>query len=151
MAWVQALYGGRWNPVGTEAIYAAQSRALAALEILVHFDVVPQDFVLTEIALPDRMSILHIDDADLPLGWERDPLGSSTQDIGKKWVDEARFAVISAPSSIVLADRNFVIDPKHPEFGSIHFVPQSRSNSIGASSDIRTADGNGRQVAAIFN
>jgi RES domain-containing protein len=32
------LYGGRWNSPGVPMIYASQSRALAALEMLVHFD-----------------------------------------------------------------------------------------------------------------
>jgi RES domain-containing protein len=39
-----ALHGGRWNPPGVEAIYTAQSRSLAALEILVHYAVLLRDF-----------------------------------------------------------------------------------------------------------
>ena len=30
------LHGGRWNPPGIPAVYLAESRALAALEIIVH-------------------------------------------------------------------------------------------------------------------
>jgi RES domain-containing protein len=32
-------YGGCWNPVRFAAVYTAESRALAVLEILVHLDV----------------------------------------------------------------------------------------------------------------
>jgi len=48
-----AKYGGRWNPVGTEAIYAAATVALATLEVLVQFAILPKDYVLTEIHIPD--------------------------------------------------------------------------------------------------
>jgi len=112
--------GAVWRalePGRDRGIYASQSRALAALEILVHFDVVPHDFVLTEIEIPEQISILRIEDSELPLGWERD------QEIGAKWAAEARFAVLSVPSSIVPADRNFVINPKHREFEEIRFAP----------------------------
>jgi len=46
-----ALHGGRWNPVGTEVIYTADSQPLAALEILAHYEVLPKDFVITPIQL----------------------------------------------------------------------------------------------------
>jgi len=44
-----ALHGGRWNPPGIPAIYCADNRSLAALEILVHYDVLPRDFAITRI------------------------------------------------------------------------------------------------------
>jgi hypothetical protein len=47
-----ALDGGRWNPRGVEVVYAAATASLAALEVLVHFSVLPRDFVLTEIHIP---------------------------------------------------------------------------------------------------
>jgi RES domain-containing protein len=30
------LYGGRWNNVGNAVVYSSSTRALAALEVLVH-------------------------------------------------------------------------------------------------------------------
>lgn len=50
-----ALRGGRWNHAGIEAIYAAQSRSLAALEILVHYSVLPKDFLVTPVRIPDDL------------------------------------------------------------------------------------------------
>lgn len=116
-----ALYGGRWNPIGTEAIYAAATRSLAALEVLVHFAVLPLDFVLTEITIPDDVAVLAIDESALPAGWDGVTPSSDTQRIGADWVGKARYAVLSVPSSIVREERNFVLNPKHPGFGKIGF------------------------------
>jgi RES domain len=46
-----ALHGERWNPIGTPAIYCAENRLLAALEILVHYSVLPRGFVMTRIGI----------------------------------------------------------------------------------------------------
>src|ERR1700693_5123543 len=51
-----ALWGGRCNPTGTEAIYTAASRPLAVLEIVVHCWVLPKDFVPTRVVIPDGVS-----------------------------------------------------------------------------------------------
>jgi RES domain-containing protein len=120
-----ALYGGRWNRIGTEAIYASESRSLAALEILVHFSVLPKDFVLSEIDIPDELSILRLGISDLTAGWDSEAVVEATQDIGERWTREGRYAVLSVPSTIVPAERNFVINPSHPEFPAIRFSPPS--------------------------
>jgi RES domain-containing protein len=118
-----ALFGGRWNPIGMQAIYAAESRSLAALEVLVHFDVIPRDFVLTEIAIPSEVEILEIQARELPAGWDAELVAAATQEIGSRWASEGRSAVLSVPSSVVHLERNFVINPLHPGFGTILFSP----------------------------
>jgi len=120
-----ALYGGRWNRIGTEAIYASESRSLAALEILVHFSAVPRDFVLTEIELPDDIALLDIEASHLPPGWDSEIISETTQDIGERWAVERKDAILSVPSSIVPAERNYVINPAHPDFPAIRFSSPS--------------------------
>jgi RES domain-containing protein len=116
-----ALFGGRWNRSGTPVIYAAQSASLAALEILVHYSVLPRDHVLTGIQIPDRLVILRLEEDSLPEGWDGETSIAATQDLGEKWVREGEYPILSVPSSVVPMERNFIINPAHPAFGEIGF------------------------------
>jgi RES domain-containing protein len=68
-----AINGGRWNPKGDPVIDAAASPSLAALEVLVHFSVLPKDFVLTSISIPDLVRVTNVPETALTEGWN-DPL-----------------------------------------------------------------------------
>jgi RES domain-containing protein len=116
-----AIYGGRWNPKGIEAVYAASSAALAALEILVHYDVLPNDFVLTEIVFPTHFRIKRLEASKLPSGWDDETPIAETQDLGADWIRDRLHAVLSVPSTVVASEKNYVINPKHPEFARIDF------------------------------
>jgi RES domain-containing protein len=50
------LYGGRYNPKGVPAVYAAESISLAALEVLVHVEKseIPDDYVALGIEVHRR-------------------------------------------------------------------------------------------------
>ena len=52
-----AKMGGRWNSQGVAVAYLTESRALAALEILVHFgrDVALASWSVIETDIPDEM------------------------------------------------------------------------------------------------
>jgi RES domain-containing protein len=121
-----ALFGGRWNRVGTPVIYAAQSASLAALEVLVHYSILPKDHELTEIQIPDTLTILRLEENRLPDGWDAEAPIPATQNIGEIWVSESRSAILSVPSSIVPSDRNFILNPTHPDFADIAFQPSLR-------------------------
>jgi RES domain-containing protein len=120
-----AKFGGRWNQVGTPVIYAAQTASLAALEVLVHYSVLPRDFVLTEIQVPENLAILRWETAALPVGWDGEVVIAETQELGDQWVREGRAALLSVPSSIMPKERNFVINPAHSAFRRIKFLPSA--------------------------
>ena len=103
-------------------VYAAQSPSLAALEVLVHFDVLPRDFVLTPIAIPDSIGVLRLEREELPPGWNRTRPLAATQRLGESWVREGHHAVLCVPSSIVAVERNFVFNVQHPDFPLIRFL-----------------------------
>jgi RES domain-containing protein len=109
-----ALQGGRWNPPGVEAIYTAQSRSLAALEILVHYTVLPRDFVLTSIRIPeDRVVVAR-------LQTHAQFSEPQTRDLALKWFP--RTAAIGVHSVIIPEERIYVLNPNHPEFKYIEFL-----------------------------
>ena len=55
-------YGGRWNSRGLAAVYTAATQSLAALEILVHVDtdLVPNDFMLFAVDIPESVPVTRI-------------------------------------------------------------------------------------------
>jgi RES domain-containing protein len=102
---------GRWHLRGTRIVYAAQHVSLAALETLVHANslVLPPK-VVTEIDVPDSVAVETA-------AWMQMP---ESQVFGSRWADEARTAVLAAPSIVVQGmEWNYVLNPAHPEFGRI--------------------------------
>ena len=116
-----AIVGGRWNSRGTQIIYTAQSRALALAEVAVHLTVatLPDDFVMVEIELPDQMAIAKLDPEDLPKRWNVFPYNLQTQNFGDDFVRTSEKAVLRVPSAVVPGDFNYLINPRHSEFGEI--------------------------------
>ena len=114
--------GRRWNPAGTEVIYASDSRALAAIETLAQYAALPKDFVLTPIWIPDHLIPIEVPATELPPGWN-DPGAPVdwTQQRGARWISEGVSAILKVPSAIVPAEWNYVLSVAHPDFGSIQF------------------------------
>lgn len=111
-----------------DAIYTAASRSLAALEILVHYSVLPKDFVVTPVRIPDFLiydfdSMIcdfakvagYQDNPDLPI------LGAMAV-FGGCWIRDQNTAVLSVPSVIIPAERNYILNPAHPQFSQIEFL-----------------------------
>jgi RES domain-containing protein len=107
------LFAGRWNPAGTPLLYSSTSISLACLELLVHLapDEIPADYVCTTAEIgpapesPDFRGNLKSEDA--------------TRRYGHAWATSRRALAIYVPSVIIPSEFNVLLNPLHPEFGSV--------------------------------
>lgn len=116
--------GGRWNPPGIPVAYLTASRALAALEILVHTGRagVHLSWVVIEAEVPAKM-IEVITLSELPAGWDDIASPSVSRRFGADWVQRGEHAAILLPSAIVPAERILMLNVRHPDFRKIVFSP----------------------------
>jgi RES domain-containing protein len=115
------LHGGRWNQKGTALIYASESRALAALEYLVHFPMAlaPTDLSILRIDVPDDTDVKTVQMASLPRDWRAYPPPQNLPSIGTKWALSNETLLLRVPSVVVDAEFNYLINPSHPAFKRI--------------------------------
>ena len=113
------LYGGRWNPKGYPIVYTAESRSLALLEMLVQDDPLRANYVFVPAYIPNDLSIKTIQTQELPEDWRNLSTRDVLQTIGKDWLTSMRSAILSVPSAVLPAERNYLINPNHPDFQKI--------------------------------
>jgi RES domain-containing protein len=115
------LFGARWNSKGTPMLYTSQSQALAFAEVAIHLPmgIVPKNYFLISINIPDNSSILRMDIKDLPADWRSNPHSNSTQNIGDQFVNELKYLILQVPSAVVPGDFNFLINPNHPQIQEV--------------------------------
>lgn len=118
------LHGGRWNSPGTAAIYTSETRALATLEILAGLGgtLTLRDYSLIPVTFDDEL-VEAISMSSLPAGWDARPPGTTSQGVGDAWLVAATSVVLRVPSVIVPAEYNYVLNPRHPDFGAIVVGP----------------------------
>lgn len=110
------LYGpGRWHYEGTRIVYAAESIALAMLEVLGHWAKVPADMSLITLEIPGTASIKTIEISQLPADWRSSPAPQELADMGGNWIREGAFWLLRVPSVHVPTEFNYLINPLHPE------------------------------------
>lgn len=114
-------FGGRWNSRGTRIIYMAGSLALAALEMLVHLD---DDSILPEYSyvpaeIPPEIILPVENFRALPKNWSASPAPLIIHGIGDDWARERVSAVLEVPTSIVPLEKNYLLNPAHPDFAKI--------------------------------
>ncbi len=113
--------GGRWNSKGIPMLYTAASRALAVVEIAVHvpFGIIPIDYYLATIEIPDKVSIPRVEITDLPPNWNTNPFIKTTQLIGDGFIKNNKHLMVQVPSATVSGDHNYLINPRHPDFKNV--------------------------------
>ncbi|MDF7826427.1 RES family NAD+ phosphorylase [Pontiellaceae bacterium B12227] len=118
------LFGGRWNPAGVPVVYVAESKALAALEILVHVDdgALLEEYLCMPVTFDKRLvRSLCVD--DLPADWRATPPSMSAQQIGATWARLQHSAVLKVPSVLIPSESNYLINPAHPNVGKLKIGP----------------------------
>ena len=118
------ITGGRWNFKGTRVIYTADSRALCTAEIAVHtpIGVMPKDYYLITIEIPEYPNVLQINSQDLPSDWRKFPYARLTQELGERFLTENEVLYIKVPSAVVQGDFNILINPRHIDFEKVSIV-----------------------------
>lgn len=114
------MFGGRWNSPGIPVVYVASTRSLAVLEMAVHLDrsTLLSSFVLISSEFDERL-VTTFGQHTLPANWRRDPSPPGLAEIGDAWVKTAQSAVLEVPSAIIEQEKNYLLNPDHPEFPQI--------------------------------
>ncbi len=110
------LYGGRWNPKGCEVVYTAESQSLALLELLVQDDPLRANYVLIPAVLPSDLRMTQLDAGELPDNWRTLGARDVLQAMGLEWIRSGQTAVLSIPSAVLPEERNYLLNPRHPDF-----------------------------------
>lgn len=117
-----AVNGGRWNSIGKQMVYAADSRALAALEVVVHLDntALLGSYNICEVLIQDVLCE-EASIAELPNDWSELTHSAATQAWGDAWLDQGSTPAVKVPSVIVPDEWNFLLNPRHDKFPDIEF------------------------------
>ena len=110
------LYGGRWNTSGTAAVYLAESRALAALEILVHAprEALRLSWVIIEVEISDAL-IEKAPITKLPDTWRNQPSSLEAQLFGARWLRDQRNLALQLPSVVIPEEHSLLVNPRFSE------------------------------------
>jgi len=115
------LYGGRWNNAGNAVVYTSSSRALAALEVLVHLppkNVKPIDFSIVVIEVPEN-SMEEISYAEIYNELKVNGLNSNFKSIGDNWLKKNTSLLLKVPSVVMPEEFNYLINPLHKDFHKV--------------------------------
>ena len=115
--------GGRWNSPGIPVVYCASSRSLAILETIVNVgsvDLIPDDYMMLEINIPDGISAATVQYEELTAGF----LLAETRKMGDRWMKSCNSAILIVPSKVVCQEQNILINPAHPSATQISVTNQ---------------------------
>ncbi len=115
--------GGRWNEVGTRAVYCSENISLALLEYYVHSENIaylPKEILVAKIQFPDDFVIEELN--ELPERWNQYPYSSKTTEVFTNSAKSRNFFALRVPSTIVGFESNIILNPLYKEFGKIEII-----------------------------
>jgi RES domain-containing protein len=113
------LYGGRWNRKGVPIVYTAGSQSLAMLEMLVQDEPLRARYVMIPASIPSNVKIERLDPGQLPANWRDVAARERLQLIGGEWAKSRSSAVLAVPSSVIPAETNYLLNPRHAAYATI--------------------------------
>lgn len=114
------LYGGRWNAEGSPVVYLADTRALAALETLVHAEgsLRKVAYVRFAVSFPEQM-VEVADLSGLSDALSNCMVSPRTQAVGADWLARGTHPALEVRSAIIPEEPNYLLNPRHPRFDRI--------------------------------
>ncbi len=115
--------GGRWNEVGTRAIYCSENISLALLEYYVHSENIaylPKEILIAKIKFPDDFVIDEL--KELPERWNQYPYSSKTTEIFTDLAKDRNVFALRVPSTIIGLESNIILNPLYIEFGKVEVI-----------------------------
>lgn len=115
--------GGRWNKVGTRAVYCSENISLALLEYYVHSEniaTLPKEILVAKIQIPDDFIITNL--KELPENWSQYPYTSQTTEVFTNLATDRNFFALKVPSTVVSLETNFILNPLYKDFGKVDIV-----------------------------
>lgn len=115
--------GGRWNEIGTRAVYCSENISLALLEYYIHSEniaTLPSEILVAKIKLPKNFKIESL--TNIPDNWDQYPYSSSTTKIFTSLARDRNFFGLAVPSAIVGIEKNIILNPLYKDFGKVEIV-----------------------------
>lgn len=115
--------GGRWNEVGTRAVYCSENISLALLEYYVHSENIaylPKEILVAKIEFPDDFVIEEL--KKIPERWNQYPYSSKTTEIFTKLSKDRNIFALRVPSTIVGLESNIILNPLYKDFGKVEVI-----------------------------
>src|SRR6266699_3045537 len=88
------------------------------------------------VEIPDDLTVRVLSINELPPNWWANPHSDGTRDLGTDWAKELETAVLGVPSAVIRREReqkylsrrerNFILNPAHPDFARIDFGEPER-------------------------
>ena len=114
------LFGGRWNSPGFALTYCSATASLAVLEVFanVQRSELLSQYVLLSCSF-DESLVNQIDVRHLPANWRQSPPPAELAKVGDDWIRSRASVILAVPSAIIEHERNYLINPAHPNFRRI--------------------------------
>lgn len=120
------LVGGRWSSPGRAVVYCSATLSLSVLESFVHLP-----HALRGVARLPEMTAVKLElppDAQVAEAGARAKAGvldvAACRALGDRWLARGDTLALSVPSAVVPEERNFLINPLHPQAARVSVLSQ---------------------------